>query len=95
MVIKKVIQQWLDYLKDITSQAVTEDTDLEKLKSLQTTAIPRVEKATMELESMLQKYSRTCDAVEVEEMSDIVFRAIEEASQFVKTETSIYNDNEG
>ena len=36
MVIKKAIQQRLDSLKDITSQSVDKETDLEKLKSLQT-----------------------------------------------------------
>ena len=75
----------------ITSQAVNDDVDLEKLKSPQTTTIPRFEKAIMELEGTLQKYSRTCNADEVEEMSDIMYNAIKEATLFVRTVTSMYN----
>ena len=39
----------------------------------------------------LQKYSRTCNADEVEEMSDIMYNAIKEATLFVRTVTSMYN----
>ena len=45
MVIKKSMQQQVDALRNITSQSVDDNTDLEKLKSLLTGTIPRVEKA--------------------------------------------------
>ena len=48
----------------------------------------------MELESILQKYSRTCNAVKVE-MSDVMYNAIKEATLFVRNVTSMYNENEG
>lgn len=45
----------------------------------------------MELENMLQNYSRTCDTVEVEDMRDMVYSTIDEATQFVKTVSLMYN----
>lgn len=56
--------------------------------------IPRVEKASMEMESILQKYSRDCDAAEVEEMSYIVYTTIDEATSFVRNVNLMYNENE-
>ena len=46
-----------------------------------------MEKAIKDLDTTLQKYSRTCDHVETEEMSDIMVNAIEEATSFIRTVT--------
>ena len=48
----------------------------------------------MEMESILQKYSRDCDAAEVEEMSYIVYTTIDEATSFVRNVNLMYNENE-
>ena len=56
--LRKSILRRLDHLRNVISQPVNEDTNLEKLKLLQTGVIPRVEKTILELETALQKYLR-------------------------------------
>ena len=57
--------------------------------------ISRVEKAVLELETALQKYSRICDPMDLEEVSNQVDESINEATNFITTVTSICNDREG
>ena len=57
--------------------------------------IPRVEKAILELESALQKYSQIADPMDLDEVTDQVDDVIEEATNFITMVTSLYNDNEG
>ena len=89
LVIKKAIQRQLAHWRDLSSQTVNEDMDLEQLKNYQTLIISQVETAIMELEGMLQKWYRTCDAAKVH----VVYITIDEATQFLKTVRSIYNSN--
>ena len=49
--LRKSILRGLNGLRKVINQPVNEDTDLEKLKSLQNGVIPRVEKAILELET--------------------------------------------
>ena len=54
--LRKSILRRLEHLRRIIDQPVNEDTNLEKLKSLQTGVIPRVEKVVLELEMAQQPY---------------------------------------
>ena len=54
-----------------------------------------MEKAVHEIESDLQKYSRVADTAKLDELTDQVDSIIEEASNFISTVTSLYDDNEG
>ena len=70
-------------------------TDLEKVKSLHTRTVPKVEKAVRELENTLQQYSRICDPINLDDLSDQVDAATEEATKFVDNIAALYNKNEG
>ena len=53
--VRKFIMRRITELNKITSQVVNDDTELEKVKSLQMGTVPRVEKAIQELETALQQ----------------------------------------
>ena len=81
--LRKSTLRRLLHLCQVINQPIIEDTDLEKLKSLQNGVIPRVEKAILELESALQKYSRIANPMDLDEVTDQVDPVIEEASNFI------------
>ena len=85
----------VDALKSTINDTANENTDLEKLKYLQTKTGPRVEKVIMEFETTLQKFSRTCDDTELDLMTAMADEIIEKATKFVTQVTRLYNDNEG
>ena len=93
--IRKSIIRQVDALKSTINDTANENTDLKKLKYLQTKTVPRLEKAIMELETTLQKFSRTCDDAELDLMTATVDEIIEGATKFVTQVTRLYNDNEG
>ena len=93
--LRKSTLRCLQHRRKVISQPDNEDTDLEKLKSLQNRVIPREEKAMLELESALQKYSQIADPMDFGVVTDQVDPVIEEASNFITTVTSLYDDNEG
>ena len=95
MTIRKSIMRQVDALKSTINDTTNENTDLEKLKYLQIKTVPRVEKAIIELESSLQKFSRTCDDAELDLMTATVYEIIEEATRFVTQVTRLYNENKG
>ena len=70
--LRKSILRRLEHLRRIIDQPVNEDTNLEKLESLQTWVIPKVEKAVLKLEMDLQKYSWICDPMDLDKVSDQV-----------------------
>ena len=65
--LRKLIIRRMADLNRIMSKVVDDNTDLQKVKSLQTGTVPRVEKAVPELESTLRPYSRICDPTELDE----------------------------
>ena len=67
--------------------------NLKKLKYLQTKTVPQVEKAIMELQTTLQKFSRTCNDAELDQMTATVDEIIEEATKFVTQVTCLSNEN--
>ena len=82
-------------LKKITSKVVDDDTDLEKVKVLHTRTVPKVEKAVRELENTLQQYSRIYEPIDLDDLSDQVDTATEEATKFVDNIVALYDENEG
>ena len=67
-----------------------ENTDLEKIKDLKLSTVPKVEKSVRELESTLRQYAKICDPDELDDLSDQVETAIEKATTFVENIASIY-----
>ena len=55
-------------LNRITFKVVDDNTDLEKVKSLETGTVPRVEKAVQDLESTLRQCWRICDPTELDDV---------------------------
>ena len=92
---RKILLRKLEALEKVVSQPVDDGTKVEKLKNLHNRVIPRVEKMVHEIDSDLQKYSRVADIVELDEVTNQVDPIIEEASNFITTVTSLYDDNEG
>lgn len=78
----------------VVSKPADEGTDVEKL-NLHNRVIPRVEKTVHEIESDLQKYSWIADPAELGELMGQVDPIVEEASNFIATVTSLYDENEG
>ena len=68
--LRKLILKRLVDLNNITSKVVDDDTELEKVKVLHTRTVPKVEKAVRELENTLQQYSRICDPIDLDDLSD-------------------------
>ena len=93
--LRKILIRNLEALEKIIGLSVDNGTEVEKLKNLHNCVIPRVEKMVHDIESDHQKYSRVADIVELDEVTNQVDPIIEEASNFVATVTSLYDDNEG
>ena len=79
--LRKLILRRMAELNRTTSKVVDENTDLEKIKSLQIGTVPKVEKSVRELEPTLQQYAKICDPNELDDLSDQVDAAIEEATK--------------
>ena len=82
-------------LNKITAQTVDDDTDLEKVKVLFTRMVPKVEKALRDLENTLQQYSRLCNPDDLDDLSEQVKAATEEATRFMDSIGILYDENEG
>ena len=93
--LRKILIRKMEALEKIVGQPVDNGTEMERLKNLHDRVIPRVEKMVHDIESDLQKYSRVANLMELEEVFDQVDPIVEEASNFVATITSLYDDNEG
>ena len=93
--LRKLIIRRMADLSRIMFKVVNDNTDLEKVKSLQTGTVPRVEKVVRELESTLRQYPRICDPTELDDVSDQVDAAIKEATKFVDNIAALYDKNEG
>ena len=81
--VRKSIQRQVDWLRKNLPESATETTDLEKLKFLQTTTVPRVEKAISALEATLQKLASICDDEELDLNTATVDSIIQEAGNFI------------
>ena len=93
--LRKLILKRLADLNKITVKTFDDDTDLEKVKALFTRTVPKVEKAVCELENTLQQYSRICDPIDLDDLSDQVDAATEEATKFVDSIAVLYDKNKG
>ena len=88
------MKRMVDLIK-ITTQTVNDDTDLKKVKLLFTRTVPKVEKAVRKLENILQHYSRLADPDDLDDLTEQVEAATEEATRFVDIIGVLYDKNEG
>ena len=72
-------------LHRVAAKTVNEDTDLEKIKLLFNRTVPTVDKLVREMEKYLRDYSRFADPDDLDDMSERVEAASQEAARFSRS----------
>ena len=82
-------------LHKVAAKTVNEDTDLEKIKLLFNRTVPTVEKLVREMEKYLRDYSGFADPDDLNDMSERVEAASQEAARFTELVGELYDENKG
>ena len=93
--LRNLLFQKMAELHKVAAKKVNDDTDLEKIKLLFNQTIPTVEKLLREMKKYLRDYSRFADPDDLDDLSERVEAASQEAARFTELVGELYDENEG